>query len=109
MERKKLQNEIAKAVVMKNGVPLSISEHAALVTKIKLEVAQTLGDTMEESEVVPEEEPRLDAVRSEPICLDGRGCRFWRLKCYSGEMGILLQGSSWNFDKKYNFNGFSFK
>ncbi|KAK2663595.1 hypothetical protein Ddye_002169 [Dipteronia dyeriana] len=88
MERKKLQNEIAKAVVMKNGVPLSISEHAALVAKIKLEVAQTLGDTMEESEVV---EPRLDAVRSEPICLDGRGRRFWRLKCYSGEMDILLQ------------------
>ncbi|KAI9173682.1 hypothetical protein LWI28_004800 [Acer negundo] len=91
MERKKLQNEIAKAVVMKNGVPLSISEHAVLVTKIKLEVAQILGDTMEESEVVLEEEPRLDAVRSEPICLDGCGRKFWRLKCYSGEMDILLQ------------------
>ncbi|XVE58720.1 hypothetical protein DITRI_Ditri04bG0191600 [Diplodiscus trichospermus] len=40
--KKKLQDEIAKAILMKNGAPLSISEHEELVSRIKSEVAQTL-------------------------------------------------------------------
>ena len=40
--KKKLQDEIAKAILMKNGAPLSISENEDLVSRIKSEVAQTL-------------------------------------------------------------------
>lgn len=38
------------------------------------------------------EEHRSDAVRSEPILFDGHGGKFWRLKGYTSEMDILLQG-----------------
>lgn len=51
-KNKKLQDEIAKACLMKNGAPLSISEHVDLVSKIKLEVAQTLSRTVEASEAM---------------------------------------------------------
>lgn len=56
--KKKLQNEIAKAVLMKNVVPLSIAEHEDLLLKIKLEVAkalevvQTLAGTLEPTNAV---------------------------------------------------------
>lgn len=45
---------------------------------------------------------RSDAVRSEPIFWDGRGHKFqkfWRLRGYSGETDILLQGLSFNYPK----------
>ncbi|GKV25085.1 hypothetical protein SLEP1_g34580 [Rubroshorea leprosula] len=40
--KKRLQDEIARAILMNNGAPLSISEHEDLVSRIKLEVAQTI-------------------------------------------------------------------
>ncbi|XVF12330.1 hypothetical protein REPUB_Repub08aG0107200 [Reevesia pubescens] len=102
--KKKLQDEIAKAILMKNGVPLSISENEDLVSRIKsevaqtLEVAHTLASALEVSdiviEVMPKEDWRSDAVRSEPIFWDGHGHKFqkfWRLRGYSGETDILLQ------------------
>ncbi|XP_021905575.1 uncharacterized protein LOC110820426 isoform X2 [Carica papaya] len=95
--KKKLQNEIAKAVLMKNVVPLSIAEHEDLLLKIKLEVAkalevvQTLAGTLEPTNAVLQKEHRSDAVRSEPILFDGHGGKFWRLKGYTSEMDILLQ------------------
>ncbi|KAK6261297.1 hypothetical protein QUC31_007113 [Theobroma cacao] len=98
--KRKLQDEIAKAILMKNGAPLTISENEDLVSKIKLEVAQTLevahtlASALEMSEMVLEDDWRSDAVRSEPIFWDGRGHKFqkfWRLRGYSGETDILLQ------------------
>ncbi|KAJ0104961.1 hypothetical protein Patl1_19065 [Pistacia atlantica] len=93
-KNKKLQDKIAKACLVKNGGPLSISEHADLVSKIKLKVAQTLSRTVEASGAmvnVSKEELRSDALRLEPMFLDGHGHKFWRLRCYSAEMKILLQ------------------
>lgn len=58
--KRKLQDEIAKAILMKNGAPLTISENEDLVSKIKLEVAQTLevahtlASALEMSEMVLE-------------------------------------------------------
>ncbi|XP_039046535.1 uncharacterized protein LOC120186728 [Hibiscus syriacus] len=104
--KQKLQDEIAKAIIMKNGAPLSISENEELISRIKKEVAQTLevaytlAGTLEVSETVDEvmpkeeEDCRLDAVRSEPIFWDGHGhkyLKFWRLRGHLGESNILLQ------------------
>ncbi|GMJ06593.1 DDT-RELATED PROTEIN1 [Hibiscus trionum] len=93
--KKKLQDEIAKAIIMKNGAPLSISENEELISRIKKEVAQTL-EVAYTLAVIPKEEEdcRLDAVRSEPICWDGHGhkfLKFWRLRGHSDETDILLQ------------------
>ncbi|KAK8521364.1 hypothetical protein V6N12_005272 [Hibiscus sabdariffa] len=100
--KKKLQDEIAKAIIAKNGAPLSISENEELILRIKKEVAQTLevaytlAGTLEVSETVDEEEEdcRLDAVRSEPIfwdCDDHKFLKFWRLRGHLDETDILLQ------------------
>ncbi|KAK8569461.1 hypothetical protein V6N13_046513 [Hibiscus sabdariffa] len=100
--KKKLQDEIAKAIIVKNGAPLSISENEELISRIKKEVAQTLevaytlAGTLEVSETVDEEEEdcRLDAVRSEPIFGDADGhkfLKFWRLRGHLDETDILLQ------------------
>ncbi|XVF09652.1 hypothetical protein REPUB_Repub07fG0112900 [Reevesia pubescens] len=98
--KKKLQDEIAKAILMKNGAPLSISENEDLVSRIKsevtqtLEVAHTLASALEVSKTVLDEDWWSDAVRSEPIFWDGHDHqfhKFWRLRCYSGETDILLQ------------------
>ncbi|KAK9277889.1 hypothetical protein L1049_027446 [Liquidambar formosana] len=89
--KKKLQDEAARAILAKNGVPLSISEHKDLVSKIKTKAAQTLAETLEATDMVPKKKQRSDAVRSEPVLLDGSGRKFWRLRSYSDEMDILLQ------------------
>nr|KJB52968.1 hypothetical protein B456_008G285600 [Gossypium raimondii] len=96
--KKKLQDEIAKAILMRNGAPLSISENEELLSRIKsevaqtLEVARTLASTLEVSEtVVDEEDEPLNPVRSEPIFWDGDGHRFWKLRSYSSETDVLLQ------------------
>ncbi|MBA0690019.1 hypothetical protein Goari_007717 [Gossypium aridum] len=96
--KKKLQDEITKAILMRNGAPLSISENEELLSRIKsevaqtLEVARTLASTLEVSEtVVDEEDEPLNPVRSEPIFWDGHGHRFWKLRSYSSETDVLLQ------------------
>ncbi|CAL5379406.1 unnamed protein product [Camellia sinensis] len=38
--KQKMKDEVAKAVIAKNGVPLSIFEHEAIVSQIKTEAAQ---------------------------------------------------------------------
>ncbi|KAL7192360.1 hypothetical protein ACSBR2_024236 [Camellia fascicularis] len=86
-----LQDEVARAIVMKNGAPLSVSEYQELVSKVKAEVARTLAATLEAKDTVMKKKQRSDAVRSEPILLDGNGRKFWKLRGYSSERDILLQ------------------
>ncbi|KAM7526240.1 hypothetical protein LguiA_016142 [Lonicera macranthoides] len=50
--KRKVQNEVARALIMNNGVPLSIAEHENLVFKIRAEAAQTLAETLEETEML---------------------------------------------------------
>jgi hypothetical protein len=38
------------------------------------------------------ERPRFDAIRTEAMFLDVDGRAFWKLKGYTGEKDILLQG-----------------
>ena len=38
--KQKMLDEVAKAILAKNGAPLSVSEHEAVVSKIKTEAAE---------------------------------------------------------------------
>lgn len=67
--KKKLQDEIAKAILLRNGAPLSISENEELLSRIKSEVAQTievartLASTLEVSETVVDEGMFYDSLQ----------------------------------------------
>ncbi|KAK2663027.1 hypothetical protein Ddye_001601 [Dipteronia dyeriana] len=89
--KKKLQDEVAKAIIDKNGAPLSIDEHEAIISKIKSETAQVHSEMLEALGMVPQKRQRSDAVRTDPILLEDNGHAFWRLKGYAGEPYILLQ------------------
>ncbi|KAG5522620.1 hypothetical protein RHGRI_034690 [Rhododendron griersonianum] len=87
----KLHGELATDMLMKNGVPHSVSEHRNLVLKIKAEAAQTFVETLEAKDTVTKRIQRSDAVRSEAMFLDGNGRKFWKLRGYSGKREILIQ------------------
>ncbi|KAL9812450.1 putative transcription factor & chromatin remodeling DDT family [Arabidopsis thaliana] len=81
--KQKLQDELAQAVKAKNGIPLLITEHDAIVSRINAETQESQGSD--------------DAVRTNPVELDDNGLIFWRLKSYNDEQNILLQDlGSWN-------------
>ncbi|XP_061364351.1 uncharacterized protein LOC133307807 [Gastrolobium bilobum] len=88
--KKKLQDEVAKAFVS-NGAPLSISEHDALVSKIKSEAAQAHAEVLEAQGTIPKRKQSSDATRTEPEFLDCNGQAFWKLQSYNGEYAVLLQ------------------
>ncbi|XP_050230556.1 uncharacterized protein LOC126679550 [Mercurialis annua] len=89
--KQKVQDEVAKAIIAKNGAPFSISEHDAIVSQIKKEAAQAHAEMLAAMGMVPQKRKRSDAVRTDPIFQDANGHVFWRLKGYSGEPDILLQ------------------
>lgn len=51
--KQKLQDEVAKVILLKNSAPLSISEHEDLVSKIKTETAKVHAETLEAINMVP--------------------------------------------------------
>ncbi|KAA8542680.1 hypothetical protein F0562_023821 [Nyssa sinensis] len=89
--QKNLQDEVARAIFMKNGAPVSISEQKDLISKIKTETSQNLAVTLEATGMVMKKKLQSDAVRAEPIISDANGRKFWKLRGYSGIMDILLQ------------------
>ncbi|XP_042519407.1 uncharacterized protein LOC122093188 [Macadamia integrifolia] len=89
--KRKLLDDVAKAIQLKNGAPLSISEHEYLVSRIKVEAAKAHSEILEAMGMVPKKKQRSDAVRTEPVLLDGDGCAYWKLRCYSSEPILLLQ------------------
>lgn len=46
-------DEVAKAILAKNGAPLSISEHEAVLKEIKREAAQAQSETVEAMNLLP--------------------------------------------------------
>lgn len=89
--KQKLQDEIAKAIIAKNGAPISISDHEALISQIKTEVAQAQAEILKARGGVAKRRSRPDAVRTDPLLLDAEGRVFWNLRCCGGENGLLLQ------------------
>ncbi|XP_057524440.1 uncharacterized protein LOC130804126 [Amaranthus tricolor] len=104
----KLQEKIAKAVIAKNGVPLTISEHDAIISKIRSETERARAELLEAMELMPKKRQRSDAVRTEPVFIDDNGRAFWRLKCY-GDSDILLQdfGAPEQIDYKDKWSTFN--
>ncbi|KAK3035233.1 hypothetical protein RJ639_033867 [Escallonia herrerae] len=88
--RQKRLDEVAKAIIAKNGAPLSIQEHEAIVSQIKFEAAQAHTEMLELKGMIPKKK-RSDAVRTEPVLLDTNGRAYWRLNSYSDGTDILLQ------------------
>lgn len=51
--KQKLQDEVAKAIIENSGAPLSISEHEAVVSKIKIDAARAHAEILEAMGAVP--------------------------------------------------------
>ncbi|XP_048138972.1 uncharacterized protein LOC115734953 isoform X2 [Rhodamnia argentea] len=89
--KQKMKNDVTEVIIAKNGVPLSVSEHDAIVSQVKHEIAQVHAEMLEMSRISKKQQ-RSDAVRTEPVIVDGYGRTFWKLKGYKGEPDVLLQG-----------------
>lgn len=89
--KQKIQDEIAKAIIEKNGDLLSVSENDAVISKIKREAAQAHSELLESIGLKSKNNQSSDALRTEPIYLGTTGCAYWRLKCLSSKSDILLQ------------------
>lgn len=94
--KQKMQDEVAEAIIAKNGAPLSISEHEAIVSVMKTKAAQAHAEVLESKGMATKEKQRPGAVRTEPILVDADGRMYWRLKGYSDRANLLVQdvGSS---------------
>ncbi|CAI9110702.1 OLC1v1010770C1 [Oldenlandia corymbosa var. corymbosa] len=90
--KQQMQDEVAKAIVQKNGAALSISEHDAIVSKIKLEAAAAHAN-LELNESILKKKNQSSVVRTQPIYLGGDGRAYWRLNCSSPKSAkeIFLQ------------------
>ncbi|KAJ8550072.1 hypothetical protein K7X08_033779 [Anisodus acutangulus] len=87
--KQKMQDEIAQAIVSKNGAPLSISEHEAIVSQIKCEAAEAHASVMESKNTYSKYNQRAEAVRTAPFFSNTDSNVYWRLNCY-GDKSILL-------------------
>ncbi|KAH9622722.1 hypothetical protein KSS87_018568 [Heliosperma pusillum] len=88
--KRKLQEDIAKALMAKNGAPLTLSEHDSIVSEIKAETKRVQEEISNAMGVVSKKRLRSDAARTEPIILDDDGRVYWRLKGL-GDASLLLQ------------------
>ncbi|XP_065854244.1 uncharacterized protein [Euphorbia lathyris] len=90
--KQKIQDEVAKGIMAKNGAILSLSEHQEIISQIKKEADLVHAEMLEAMELVaPKRIARSDAVRTDPFFLDDNGRAFWRLKGHKNEPVILLQ------------------
>ncbi|EOA16270.1 hypothetical protein CARUB_v10004415mg [Capsella rubella] len=96
--KQKLQDELAQAVKEKNGIPLLITEHDAIVSRINAETQEVYSEMQNAISMLSKKSQGSDdAVRTNPGELDDNGRIFWTLKSYSDEQNMLLQDlGSWN-------------
>ncbi|KAI7739383.1 hypothetical protein M8C21_010726, partial [Ambrosia artemisiifolia] len=87
--KQKLKDDIAKAIIEKEGVPLTIKEHDAIVSQIKDEASEAHAEMLASKKLALINEEMPDAVRTEPIFRDNNGHVCWRLKGCSEKPGIL--------------------
>ncbi|XP_077253222.1 zinc-finger domain of monoamine-oxidase A repressor R1 protein isoform X2 [Tasmannia lanceolata] len=90
--KQKVKDEVAQAILSsRNGAPLSVSEHASLVSKIKSETEKAHAEKLEAMDTVSKKKQRFDAVRTDPIILNGNGQVYWRLKGCSRSHLVLQE------------------
>ncbi|XP_004233500.2 uncharacterized protein [Solanum lycopersicum] len=87
--KEKMQNEIAQAIIAKNGALLSLSEHEAIFSEIKRELAEAHVSLVESKNTYSKCNKRSEAVRTEPFFSGTDGKVYWTLKCY-GDKSVLL-------------------
>ncbi|XP_073018598.1 uncharacterized protein [Primulina eburnea] len=101
--KQKMQDDIAKAIIINNSSCLSISEHEAIVYRIKAEAAQAHAKVLKPMGMMNNNK-KSDAVRIEPIYKGHGGHAYWKLNCI-GKSDVLHQnignGESLNFDDKW--------
>ncbi|XP_074308282.1 uncharacterized protein LOC141643143 [Silene latifolia] len=88
--KRKLQEDIAKALMAKNGAPLTVAEHESIVSEIKAETKRVQEEISDAMGLVSKKRLRSDAARTEPIILDDNGRVYWRLKGL-GDSSLLFQ------------------
>ncbi|KAL9861359.1 putative transcription factor C2H2 family [Arabidopsis thaliana] len=89
--KQKMQGEVAKSIMEKNGAPLSIEEHNSIVSQIRDEAKEAHEEMMEAKGMKSKMTLICDARRTEPIMLDDNGFVLWKLKCFEEEQFFLLQ------------------
>ncbi|KAJ0242932.1 Zinc-finger domain of monoamine-oxidase A repressor R1 protein [Hirschfeldia incana] len=89
--RQKMQGDLVKAHIDRNGAPLSIEEHQAILTQIKAEVKEAHDKMLEAKGMISTKRQRCDAAGTDPILLNDDGLVLWKLKCFEEEPKFLLQ------------------
>ncbi|XP_047311955.1 uncharacterized protein LOC124915305 [Impatiens glandulifera] len=107
--KQKMHSELAEAMISKNGVPLSISEQTAIVSQIKVQIAQAHAEMLESKEMLCIEKQQCISVRTKPILEDNGGRTFWRLKGCGAESNILLQEASLPDESEFHETWFTYE
>ncbi|KVH92329.1 Zinc-finger domain of monoamine-oxidase A repressor R1 [Cynara cardunculus var. scolymus] len=89
--KQKMQDDVAKAIIARDGVPLTMLEHDAIVSKIKNKTAEAHAEMIACKQMIPIDKEKPDAVRTEPIFRDNNGHVYWKLKGFSDAAGVLHQ------------------
>ncbi|WOL01149.1 hypothetical protein Cni_G09863 [Canna indica] len=90
--KKKLKDDVARAMLSLKDGPLSVVEHEKLVSRIKAETEKAHAEMLEITGQLPKntDNIRRDAVRTEPMFLEG-GRIYWKLAGFYDNSKIILQ------------------
>ncbi|KAK6150948.1 hypothetical protein DH2020_015880 [Rehmannia glutinosa] len=102
--KQKMKDDIAKAIIAKDGATLSISEQEAVVSRLKPKVAQAHEKVLESKDLLLKSNQTSDAVRVERIYVGHGGHAYWKLNC-CGKSDVLHQdvgkGDTLTLDEKW--------
>ncbi|PIN02469.1 hypothetical protein CDL12_25015 [Handroanthus impetiginosus] len=82
--KQKMKDDVTKAIIAKDGAPLSISEHEAIVSSTKSEAVQAHAEVLESESILMKSNKTCDALRIEPLFMEHRGnvmstTLYWKL------------------------------
>ncbi|XP_024009349.1 uncharacterized protein LOC18009068 isoform X2 [Eutrema salsugineum] len=107
--RQKMQGDLVKAHMEKNGAPLSIEEHKAMLSQIKAEAKEARGEMLEAKGMTSRKNQKCDALRTDPILLNDGGRVLWKLNCFNEEPKFLVQDLGTFDDMPPHENWLAFK
>ncbi|PIN02040.1 hypothetical protein CDL12_25450 [Handroanthus impetiginosus] len=87
--KQKMKEDIKKAIIAKDGAPLSISEHDAIVSDTKSEASQAHAEVLEAEDILRKSKKTRNALRIEPLFAEHCGKVYWKLN--SSEQPYVLQ------------------
>ncbi|XP_020089171.1 uncharacterized protein LOC109710810 isoform X3 [Ananas comosus] len=108
--KEKVKNDVASLMLsQREGKEITISEHEDLILKIKEEAEKARAEMLNTMALFPKKKQRRDAVRTEPIFLEGNGRTYWNLEGHYSNLKIMLQDiENWdlviNEDKWFAFD-----